>query len=386
MANSKYKWVTRCGTPKTLDNPVQDYWEKSTQNEWVVRCEGCNKFNFLRSEKNIGKFGPICLVCGHYLNPRNGQWVSLNPTSKITGYHVSRIMMPQDVPACWNTGTADYDQAIKNWMEILNYYSGPKRYSPTLFKNEVLGVSDSVGRRLITKDLLKKCCTGPYLSPGPNNTNMADITHVAAGVDWSGGGTNELSRTVLWILGRTTKRTYRTLFYKIFPGLHPIEEVTEIASILKKFPTCNWINCDRGEGNMPTEMLKHLVGLMGPKKVYKINYGAPKFHIGWDPIANHYLVNRTWAIDAMMMTLQRQEIQFSSNVDSMMPAFEDFLAEFEEVTKRGYKVWRHSPLAPDDCLHALVFAMLGIQLQANELDLTSKINPEDYQNGFMTKN
>jgi hypothetical protein len=386
LSASPYKWLTRCGTPKTMDNGIQAYWERSSQTEWVVKCEGCGQYNGFRSERQIGKWGPICLKCGKYLQVRNGQWVDMNPVSipknadlddpenflknkVIKGFHISRLMMPCDTPSSWPENTPQYALAKKNWLEILDKYQGPQAYPLSKFRNEVLGVSDSQGRRLITRSLLHECCTGPELSVAATNYNMADITDVAAGIDWSGGGTETLSRTVVWIIGRKKNGGYRSLYYKIFPGANPVDEVEEIEMIIKKYSMCKLIGCDAGEGNMSTEMLRKK---FGPSKVFKVRYGAPKYHIRWDPEGKFYSVNKTWSIDSLMTSLQRKEFEFSKNTSSMDPAFTDMLAEFEHVTGQGYKIWKHSPNAPDDCLHALNFARLAIQILRQEVDLTSK--------------
>lgn len=386
MSKSKYKWMTRCGTPKSMENPIQGYWQASTQTEWLVKCEACNAWNQLRSEKCLGKLGPVCqrAGCGRYLNVRNGTWVDMNPDAKahtltddpderasvIKGFHISRPMMPQEVPGCWQPGTAGYRLALKNWRDILDKFEGPKPYSLPMFRNEVLGVSDSVGRRLVTRELLNEMCTGPQMLPKPGPASLQGISMVAAGIDWSGGGTLIKSRTVLWIVGKVAQtQKIRTLYYKIFPGTSPVEEVNEIMNILGMYgPVLKLVGCDAGEGNMPTEMLRRR---LGPERVFKYRYGSPKFRVRWDAEGAYYLVNRTWSIDSLMSALQRKEYEFAQNVPAMTPAFDDILNEYEEVTKNGLKVWRHAPDAPDDCLHALNFARMTLQKLTGELDLTS---------------
>jgi hypothetical protein len=51
----------------------------------------------------------------------------------------------------------------------------------------------------------------------------------------------------------------------------------------------------------------------------------------------------------------------------MKDAFTDYLAEFEETTTSGKKVWRHSPTSPDDALHASVFAWIGCKILTHDL-------------------
>ena len=45
LAHSPFQILRYSGTPKSLDNTISYYWEQfSTQNEWVIPCDGCNKW------------------------------------------------------------------------------------------------------------------------------------------------------------------------------------------------------------------------------------------------------------------------------------------------------------------------------------------------------
>lgn len=368
LSNSDYKFITRCGTPKSLEHDIHEYWLSSTQTEWMMKCEGCNKYNFIRSTRSLGLEGPICTTCGKYLNPRNGRWVDMNPGAKIKGFHISRPMMPKSVPAAWNT-QAEKELALEEWNDILDKLRGPRPYSEGMFLNEVLGVSFSLGTRFLTKDDLLSACDGPAMSMKPSAEAMHGIEDTVAGVDWSGGGTELLSTTVLWVLGkiRGTAR-YRTLYYQTFPGTEPLKDVETIAAILGMMPNMRMVLCDAGEGNMNTEMLRKK---FDHRKVFKLRYGDPKYHIKWNEEGRCYYANRTMCIDSLMSALKRQEIQFTKNQAAMETAFEHILAEYTHVTKMKKKVWRHSPSKPDDCLHALNFARIAAQRVSGTLDLTS---------------
>lgn len=368
MSNSDYKFITRCGTPKSLEHDIHEYWMSSTQTEWMMKCGGCSKYSFIRSVKQLGLKGPICTACGHYLNPREGFWVDMNPGAVIKGFHISRPMMPKSVPACWNTQDK-IEKAQQEWNDIIDKLRGPRPYSEAMFLNEVMGISFSLGSRFITRDDLESACDGPPLAMKPSAEAMMGVADTVAGIDWSGGGTEFTSLTALWVLGRAKgQKKYRTLYYKTFSGTDPIKDVEEIASTLGMMPNMRMVLCDAGEGNMNAEMLRKKYDY---KKIFKVRYGSPKYHIRYDDLGRFYSVNRTWAIDSLMSALKRHEIQFSKNKEVMATAFEHILAEYVHVTKMEKKVWRHSPTKPDDCLHALNFARIAAQLVGNELDLTS---------------
>ena len=368
-----------CGTPKTMENSIQHLWVASTQTEWMIKCDACGKYNAVRSEKAMGPLGPVCQAgkCRAYLNPRNGVWIDVNPGAEYKGFHISRLIMPRDVPAAWAPGSDGHTRALERWTKVWNLLHGKKPYSLSLFRNEVLGVSDSVGRRLVTIEHLRAAATGPLCSLTPA-ANMAGVSKVAAGIDWSGGGSEGKSRTVLVILGwLPAVGKSRVLFYKIFPGTHPVDEVNEIYSILCKYTSCGIIGADEGGGNMPTDLLRKKFGIT--RKVHKFKYVDSDKYSEYNQKTNLWNINRTRAIDRVMMALGlHQEIQFPSdlkveNIAEIPEPFEDILNEYEEMTgpNRDTKRWRHAPTKPDDFLHALNYADMALQMSRGAWDLAA---------------
>ena len=75
-------------------------WNRSSQAEWVIRCEHCNKFNIPNPEqdllKMIGKRGPVCAKCGQPVFPKNGGYVHARPERQLSfpGYHISQTVHP----------------------------------------------------------------------------------------------------------------------------------------------------------------------------------------------------------------------------------------------------------------------------------------------------
>lgn len=365
---------TYCGTPKTFENSIQGIWQTSSMSEWAMRCTGCGRYSVIRSEKQCGKFGPICTKCGTYLNPRLGQWVDTQRGPwTIKGFHVSRPIMPICVEACWNS-EREKEVARLKWSELLDKLEGPNAYALAKFRNEVLGVSDSQGRRIVTIDRLLELCDGPPLAMKPGPLQIQGIDRIVAGVDWSGGGSQIKSRTVLWILGKVVGRErYRTLYFEILPGSSPVQEAKRIAAIIANFPNVAVVACDAGEGNANTDMLRSELRGFNPNQVVKIRYGAAKYYARWDKEGNFYSINRTNAIDSLMSALNRGEIQFPKDPQKeiMATAFKDIMNEYEEVSESGYRTWKHALTNPDDCLHALNFARIAMQVARGEINLAS---------------
>lgn len=376
LSNSDYQYEMYCGTPKTFENGIQHIWETSSMTEWAIPCEGCGKYSVIRSEKQLGKWGPICTKCKTYLNPRNGFWVdtqSKNIEWEVKGFHISRPMMPRSVPVCWND-QGRIERAKEQWKEVLLKLEGPNPYPLSMFRNEVLGVSDSQGRRIVTIERLRELCDGPPISMKPGPVQLHHVDKICAGIDWSGGGTQIKSRTVLWILGKIVKQErYRTMFFKIFPGANPVDEVNEIAAIISNFSNVSVIACDAGEGNANTDMLRKRLSNFNPQQIVKIRYVSSKFYARWDREGNFYAVNRTNAMDSTMSAINRGEFQFPKDPDHsiMGVAFTDILNEYEEVSELGNRTWKHAPTSPDDCLHALNFNRIAMQIARGEIDLSS---------------
>jgi hypothetical protein len=197
MSESDYGYETYAGTPKTMENTIQYLWELSTQSEWVMKCTGCDRFVYIDNEKCIGKEGPICIRCGAYLNTYAGNWVDLVPKKTLQGFHLSQLIMPRNSPYVMRKARRPAEaiaQAEFRWQRIVQKYED---HPLSVFRNEVLGVSDEIGSRLISQEELEELCVGEPLRPYPTHETFTGITQVVAGADWSGGGTTGVSRSVL---------------------------------------------------------------------------------------------------------------------------------------------------------------------------------------------
>lgn len=366
MANSRFAYSTYCGTPKTMENTIEFLWGLSSQTEWVIKCDACGKRTFIISPKVIGKNGPECLNCRAPLNPRNAHWVDMRKDAAIKGFHISQLILPENIPAAW-TSASDIAAAQKRWQRILFKY---ETYGPSQFDNEVLGVSTALGSRLLSKEELEAMCQDYHMSRLSTAEIMRDITDVVAGVDWSGGaaeikGTEGLvkSRTVLHIWGHTTDGRLKTLYYKIFPNGHATGWIDEIVEICNSY-SVKFLIGDAGEGNMAMALLSDK---LGAHRVQKVRYsGSSSKPIYWNPDNRSYIAARTTIMDSYALYLKQKRAIFP-RIQEMQPAINDILNIYEEVTNSGNKVWRHAPTQPDDCFHAQLFGWLAWKLFRQDL-------------------
>lgn len=370
MANSKYQYSVYAGTPKTTENTIEFLWSLSSKTEWCMKCSGCGKFTFIDGVKAIGKLGPICLnaTCGKYLNPREGMWVDTG-AGGIKGFHIAQPIMPENVPAAWQPGTKEYEDALERWAKLLYKMESPL-YGESRFLNECIGVSTSTGVRLLTQEILQSLCDESLeMTREPLPTSKDGITRTFAGVDWSGGGGEVKgseglfkSRTVLHIWGQDAQGRLRTLFYKIFPNGHAVGWIDEIVTLCNLWGVA-MVCGDAGEGALANSMLRQA---LGDHRVVALRYMALSKPVEWNPNALAYHVDRTTLIDNYARFLMHKQAVYPKLVQSQ-PAINDILNVYEEVTMQGRKVWRHAPTAPDDCLHAQLFGWFAWRLLTQNL-------------------
>jgi hypothetical protein len=328
MSNSDYHFETYAGTPKTMENTIQYLWEISTQTEWVMKCPGCSKYTYIDNEAAVGNEGPICVKCKAYLDPTAGTWIDLNPGKSLKGFHISQLIMPQNVPLSMKRiGQKEHEMSVSRWDRILQ----KRDESPiSTFRNEVLGVSDSIGTRLISKEELEALCVEPPLQLFPSREHMLGCDIYVAGIDWSGGGTTGVSRTVVWIWGHNVKTDRLvTKAYKVYPGLNPVEAHEEIVRVCKAY-NVKFVVGDAGEGALANDLMRK--GL-GHHRVTQVQYGSNKHALEFNNV-DRYLGDRTTLIDNFFMFLKDKKASFGPLAE-MKVAIDDMLNEYEEVTTLG---------------------------------------------------
>lgn len=351
MANSEYGYETYAGTPKTLENTIEYLWSLSTQTEWVMQCTGCNSYNFIESERSIGKHGPVCLKCDKTLNPRAGMWYDFNPGSTMKGFHISQPMLPRNM------------ERPDRWQRIIDKL---ERYSENKFKNEVLGISDALGTRIISKGELEALCLDYDIYRHPPPGHRTNCSAVVAGIDWSGGGAEGVSRTVLWIWGITPEHRLKTLYFRIYPVTSPVSILEDVLEVLTAYGV-NMVAGDRGEGHLANDLLAQR---LGRHRVIQISYGAQAQPLTYNEKGGFYTADRTTLMDNYFMVLKRHGVEFP-RLPHMTEPIKDTLNIFEEVTQMGKKVWRHAPTQPDDAFHAQLFGWVAAKIVMMDLDFTT---------------
>jgi hypothetical protein len=336
------------GTPKSMENPLEELWQRSSMTEALIRCEMCKVWN-RPGVRNIGAKGFICAKCGRTLDVRNFVWRDFAEKKyRIKGFHIPQIIVPNHT-----------ENPVK-WEILIEKF---ETYPTSKFKNEIMAESDSTGTRLITKDEILACCHKYAVADYPSPALKQDVNIIVAGVDWSGGGqTDETSRTTLWIWGVTPLLKFKTLFFKIYPIADPVNAVDDIATMCDRFGV-RMVFGDAGEGYLANGLL---ATKMGRHRVGACRYGSFAKPFMCHPDTGVYMLDKTIMLDNYLMGI-KSEVTIFPNSNQMETPIEDILSVFSETTNTGKKIWKRSLSKPDDCLHAQVFGWLAGKMLSRDL-------------------
>lgn len=348
------------GTPKTLDNVIEDYWaNRSTQNQWMVPCdcqggEGGRYWNIL-GEKNIGKKHLICEHCGKRIYPMcdDAQWASAveyDPVhTPFEGFRIPQLMVP------W-----------LEWNELLYNYNS---YSRNKFYNEVLGISFDSGMRPLTMAQVRANCNEAVFMSDMAKYQQLSYSHsVYAGLDW---GTGEHSYTVL-SLGMYVGSKFRIFYVHRFIGedTEPERQHEKIADILRAF-NVRLIGSDYGGGHHPNDFL---LRRFGRERVMKYQYAARvNAKVRWENRLQRWIVHRTEVMSAIFSAIKRGNVfEFPRWKEFKDPYGQDMLNIYSEYNERlRMTQYEHTPGKTDDTLHSILYCFLVSMIVRPRPDIIS---------------
>ena len=354
------------GTPKTFDNPIEFFWQDSTQNEWMVKCKACGHWNFL-DETNIAPTefyqqrvlppGPVCKKCMKHIDVDSGKWMCFNPKGSRQGYRIPQLMVP------WIVGT--YDQWDKLLWKRDNYPMGQ-------FYNEVLGLSYDSSTKPITRAEIIACCDAsrnfikiPFT---PETVNKCRNLVLSAGIDWGEGtdGSGKTpsgklkiaSYTVLTIGYYPVPERFEVIFAKKYTGQesdpdHIIKDVAYICNTLG----VRLIGCDWGHGWGMNNQLQRVFG-RDKVAVYQ-HLSKLKETIKWDRLGLKFMLRRNFWISELMVALKAGKISFPAWKE-FEPFARDILSVYTEYSEYTREMkYDHRPSDPDDFMHSLIYCKLA---------------------------
>lgn len=197
------------GTPLTLDNTLSVLWEDSSQAEWFIPCTHCTTnglttWNIPSPDYHLDKMigpahenisekipGTICHKCRKPISPRQGRWVHRFPEKRWTsaGYHIPQIIIPHHYA---HSG---------RWSRLVAKQKGLGPTPINKFYNEVLGWPYDLSESLVNESELKSVSilNENKLEEAIKERNKYD--YAVLGIDWGGGGEEEISFTCLSLCG-----------------------------------------------------------------------------------------------------------------------------------------------------------------------------------------
>jgi hypothetical protein len=333
LSHSWHRRVFLTGTPKTVDNHLEDAFNRSTANEWRVACR-CGALVRL-DEKCLGLHGPICPQCHEALELHQARWVPLNPDSLWgDGFTVNHLATP--------------------WLDYHHLLERQRIYNPALFQNECLGLPTQLGDHLVTREQCERCCTLRTMAQSREDVSPDGRERLFAGIDWGGGAE---SGTVL-VIGFMQGDDVQVVRMDRFRAQEDPEVVLQLIAqrchdFRVKLIAADGMGNGQVYNNLLLARLPSLAGLYAIQ--YSVSDQEPRQYRGrlW-----RWTVGRTPSLGMVFTRIKTQRVHFPRIEDSS-----SFLAEIYCETaaydehERSITFTRPAT-QPDDALHALNYAAI----------------------------
>lgn len=161
LQHSDFQWRWYFSNPSIPGVGVDEWWEKSDQKHWFIKCEHCNHDQFLTMENIMERQGGHyfgCTKCKKELNRRynkgKARWIKKWRDRPISGYWISLLMNPKvSADEILNKKKEYTDDQFSNYVLGQPYLSrGAKLMSQLFFQNLVNTVNPQDSRPIIGVD------------------------------------------------------------------------------------------------------------------------------------------------------------------------------------------------------------------------------------------
>lgn len=339
------------GTPKTIENTLERYWDKSTQNEWIIKCLHCNKYNYI-NEDNVG---PTCLICNKCERPiyyENGSWITMNPDGFIQGYRLPQIILNwvnnRNNPEAWN----------------INVIQTRDTYSTEKFYNEVLALPYANAKNPLSPADIMVACKDYSMVVEPDDP-IIEGHLLFAGIDWGKGDTASGTSYTVLTIGGVIRGRFKTLLVKKYKGKmsEATAQIDDILQTIRKFKV-RFTLADFGDGRTSNAILTKALGVPHFAEVYE--HLSLKGKLKWDKRKGLYIINRTDMMTDIFMEIKDDKVDFFKYEEFKEYSL-DFLsiyADYSEITR----MTRYDHTNPDDCFHSYMFCRLACMIARGELN------------------
>jgi hypothetical protein len=328
LSHSKRGEIILTGTPKLIDNHLEDVFRQSTACEWLVPCPGCQRPTRL-DERALGSGGLCCPDCGQRLSPRRGKWVARNPNSFWgDGYWINHLMVP--------------------WLNADEILVRQAAYDPARFKNECLGLPCALGDHVITRAEIEACCSDRPMATTPADVPAEGRNSLFAGIDWGGGTT---SATVL-VIGyfRSDLHSVIVRMERFRPQEEPDRVLNQVAKTCRTFGVKAIAADGGGNGHVYNRLLQNQLGYKA--SLCAIIYSTTDQEPFRDGTLYKWTVNRSASIGATFSRIKKLMLHFPrvQECGSFLDEFDCELAEYDDYSRTIRYI--HPDGQADDALHA----------------------------------
>jgi len=363
MSASKLRMSLYSGTPKTLDNTIQALWEESSQAQWVIPCSLCGKWNMATVHedllKMIGRKTLVCAKCQRPINARAGHWyhtVKAN-MAKFQAYHIPQPIMPMH-----------YEDSEK-WGELIDKRDGKNNYDQARFYNEVLGESCDVGNKLVTITDIKKASRLGVNDLEKCIDEFRRCNVRVLGVDWGGGGEDEVSFTTAALVGlRSDGKIGCSYAVRFHAGFTHDEEARALLRLFKE-GACHYFAHDYGGSGSVRETLMIQAGLPIDRIVnFMYVRATARNMVHWKPphageMRGYFALDKARSL-VLQATCIKGNVIWLPEYESSKNVTHDLLALLEDKHEmpKGADIYlvRKQPKLPDDFAHALNYGCVAI--------------------------
>ena len=374
MSASKYGLEQYTGTPKTLENTIEQLWIDSSMAEWITQCKACNHWNIPNEEHDLeGMLGPkvvtreiseqhpgvVCAKCGKPINPREGHWEHAKRDLRydFSGYHVPQLIMPMH-----------YSDPEK-WAILQGKRQGFGRTPYNVFLNEVCGISADMGAKLLTVTDLKRAAILPWENDmAEAMKRIGNYASRIISIDWGGGGEDEVSFTTAAVMGMTPDGKVDVIYgWRSLTPNDPIREAVMVLQLMSTFRCSHMVHDFAGAGALREAIISQ--SGLPENRIIPIAYqrvgvgpmmGFKPFNPNTGKRAYHQL-DKTRSLQYTCELIKAQYIrffQYDHHGPDNAGLLHDFLSLVEDFvdSRLGmdvYTIIRNKKAGPDDFAHSV---------------------------------
>jgi hypothetical protein len=391
MSASDWGLEQYAGTPLSLSNTVEYLWKDSSMAEWAIKCKGCGYTSVMKRgadlESAIGLHGLVCPKCDKGIDTEHGYWLHGHPERRnyFEGHHAPQCIFPMH---CRNK--------VK-WFEFLK-----KRDTEfAKWMMECCAESYDIGTRLVSEKNLEEASTLPWANDWPSylaNFRSRGYQFTCLAIDWSGGGSSEVSLTAMACIGITADGKAEVGWLKQFP--HSTNWGDDAARVASIFQTglFNAVVHDFGGAGSGREQVLTMAGFpinkmipvtyvhtTGQKALMYLNKPAA------DNVRSSYSLDKSRSVVYTCELIKQGYMKFPK-YQTCETNLAHFMALIEESmqTARGSDIYLIGKIdgSPDDMAHAITMGVcacyyslqkwpdLGKSLLKHDVAMRAALDPD----------